>query len=151
MSSRVEQFSYTGSRLQGSYRPIVIWMRFIGIPLEIPNKLFRYFIIFYGILLLFITILGNIGTIYIITAAVGMHDPRESTTFVLSNLINKMNQLVSAFLVQLGLLTATSPNWQALFKMLNILEKQNFLRVMDYRKFRTLFFLGSTVILIVMK
>ena len=153
MSNRVDELVSDGSNFQWAYRPILNWLHFLGIPLEISNNPKKYFMYIYAFLLFFLTLESNFVSIglYMATNSKPFQSAirDESITYVLNDKIQKITQISTNCIVHLGLLFSTSSNWPALVKILKQLEENNNIllgRKDDYQRFRTIFIIGLSVI-----
>ena len=154
MSNRVDGLVSDGSNFQWACRPILNWMHFLGIPLEISNDPKKYFIYIYAFLLFFLTLESNFVSIglYMATNSKPFQSAirDESHTYVLNDKIQKITQISTNCIVHLGLLFSTSSNWPALVKILKHLEENNnvLLGRKEYKRFRTIFIIGLSVIIL---
>ncbi len=145
---------------QSSLKPMLMWVRCIGVFLESPSQeskksSSRYLIVSLGFLIFFFNVFFN--GMYVAGFILHFLSPQSLTIFrqissatVLNTFISMTNRVSLTFFSQLYLVYAAATNrWPNLVQILNSMEKERQFQKEDYRKFHSIFFLGSVFLFLV--
>ena len=137
---------------QWACRPILSWMQFIGIPLDvlIEQKSMTKRILT-GLYALLVYFLLTSNTWITATSYVNVHLSTNGTsvTSSINNHITYFNYAISTFLIHTSLLVMTALDWNGLAMVLHQMGQENWFTSEDYRRFRLVCFAGLAILILV--
>lgn len=146
MSTKVEAFQDPSNvnSFGWSCRPVLRWMRLIGIPLADVNEpgngrksgVLTFIVVFLALFLYVMNVLCN-GTMILQQFYSAFEIQKNGTwTSTLNGYITFANYACCNLLCHTGLLFCTATRWNSLTKTLQLLERFQMFRPEDYRSFR---------------